>query len=161
MFCMLLRKHFSAGKLINIRQDRLERILYFDFESMNEIGDMVELTLAVEIMGRHSNLIIINSDGKVIDSIKRVGEDMSSVRLVLPGLTYSLPPKEEKLSLLEFSRENFFKALNSYKNLELSKAIMKTLEGISPVVAREAAFFTGRGKEIIAGDLTEDLSDRL
>lgn len=161
MFCMLLRKHLGTGRLIDIRQDGLERILYFDFESMNEMGDMAKLTLAVEIMGRHSNLIIINSDGKVIDSIKRVGEDMSSVRLVLPGITYSLPPRDKKLSLLDFLREEFFGSLSNFEKLELSKGIMKVLEGISPVFAREAAFFTGRGKEVFIEEMSEDLKDRL
>ena len=70
MFCMLLRKHLGNGRLLDIRQDGLERILYFDFEAMNELGDMVKVTLAVEIMGRCSNLVIINADGKIIDSIK-------------------------------------------------------------------------------------------
>ncbi len=161
MFCMLLRKHLGSGRLIDIRQDGLERILYFDFESVNEMGDMAKLTLAIEIMGRHSNLILINSDGKVIDSIKRVGEDMSSVRLVLPGITYSLPPREEKISLLDFSRDNFLQKLSCFEKLELSKGIMKVLEGISPVFAREAVFFAGKGKEIIVGEISDDEKDRL
>lgn len=161
MFCMLLRKHLSSGRLLDIRQDGLERILYFDFDSMNEMGDMCRLTLACEIMGRHSNLILINSDGKVIDSIKRVSEDMSSVRLVLPGITYSLPPRDKKLSLLDFSAEEFYKELYLFKNLEISKAIMKVLEGISPVFAREAAFYSARGREITVENLDEDTKNRL
>lgn len=161
MFCMLLRKHLGAGRLIDIRQDGLERILYFDFESVNEMGDLVKLTLAIEIMGRHSNLILINADGKVIDSIKRVGEDMSSVRLVLPGITYSLPPRDEKISLLDFSRDSFLQKLFEFEKLELSKGIMKVLEGISPVFAREAAFFAGKGKDFVVGEITDDEKDRL
>ncbi len=161
MFCMLMRKHLSSGRLIDIRQDGLERILYFDFESVNEMGDMAKLTLAIEIMGRHSNLILINSEGKVIDSIKRVGEDMSSVRLVLPGITYSLPPREEKISLLDFSRDSFLQKLSCFEKLELSKGIMKVLEGISPVFAREAVFFAGKGRDIIVGEITDDEKDRL
>lgn len=161
MFCMLLRKHLCSGRLTEISQDGLERILYFNFDSVNEMGDMTKLTLAVEIMGRHSNLILINSEGKVIDSIKRVGEDMSSVRLVLPGITYALPPRDNRLSLLSFSSEIFVLELTKLPNLELSKAIMKILEGISPIFAREAAFFTARGKEISVSDLSENHKDRL
>jgi len=161
MFCMLLRKHLSSGRLQKIRQDGLERILYFDFDSMNEMGDMCRLTLACEIMGRHSNLILINSDGKVIDSIKRVGEDMSSVRLVLPGITYSLPPKEKKLSILEICVDDFFNELFKFKAMEISKAIMKVLEGISPVFAREIAFFATRGKEVLVENIDENIKDRL
>ena len=95
MFCMLMRKHLSSGKLVDIRQDGFERILYFDFEATDELGDRVTLTLAAEIMGRCSNIILIGKEGRVIDSIKRVTDDMSSVRRILPGITYSLPPKEK------------------------------------------------------------------
>ena len=161
MFCMLLRKQLGAGRLMNIRQDGLERILYFDFESTNEIGDSVSLTLAIEIMGRHSNLILINSQGKVIDSIKRVGEDMSSVRLVLPGITYSLPPKDDRQSIIDFNIENYLSKIKTFENLELSKAIMKTLEGISPIFAREIAFYSTKGIDTKVCDLTLDNYDRM
>ena len=80
MFCMLMRKHLGNGRLTGIRQDGLERILYFDFEAMNELGDMVTVTLAAEIMGRCSNIVMINADGKIIDSIKRVDLEMSRER---------------------------------------------------------------------------------
>ena len=96
MFCMLLRKRLGSGKLTDIRQDGLERILFLDFECVNELGDMVTVTLACEIMGRCSNLIII-CDGKVVDSIKRVDEDMSRERLVLPGMKYTMPPRDDRL----------------------------------------------------------------
>lgn len=161
MFCMLLRKHLSSGRLIDIRQDGLERILYLDFDSANEMGDICRLTIACEIMGRHSNLILINSDGKVIDSIKRVGEDMSSVRLVLPGITYSLPPKDKKLSLIDFSAETFMAEITKYSEFELAKAIMKVLEGISPVFAREAAFFATKGTDVTVENMTDNIKDRL
>ena len=85
MFCMLLRKHLGSGRLTAVRQDGLERILFLDFECVNELGDVVTVTLACEIMGRCSNLIVIGSDGRVIDSIKRVDEEMSRQRMVLPG----------------------------------------------------------------------------
>lgn len=161
MFCMLLRKKLGTGRLMAIRQDGLERILYFDFEASNEIGDTVKLTLAIEIMGRHSNLILINSDNKIIDSIKRVGEDMSSVRLVLPGMSYTLPPKEKKLNILSLDYDEFKSAVKERDTLELSKGIMKVLEGISPVFAREAAFYTTKAIEKKISELTDDEFDRL
>ncbi|MGN0594433.1 MAG: NFACT family protein [Hominimerdicola sp.] len=161
MFCMFLRKHLSSGKLCDIRQDGFERILYFDFDASNEMGDIVRLTLAMEIMGRRSNLILINSDGKIVDSIKRVGQDMSSVRMVLPGMTYTLPPKEERLNFFECSKEDFSDKLNEFKALGLSKALMKVFEGISPVFAREAEFFTFHGREKAVEDMSEDDLDRL
>lgn len=161
MFCMLLRKHLSSGKLTNIRQDGAERILYFDFDATNEMGDPVKLCLAVEIMGRHSNLMLINSDGRIIDAIKRVGQDVSSVRPILPNIQYTLPPKEEKLNLFELSREALEEKLSAYSNQKLDKALMKTIEGISPVFARECEFFALRGEDATVCELSEDAFDRL
>ena len=100
MFCMLLRKHLGSGRLTGIRQDGLERILFLDFECVNELGDVVTVTLACEIMGRCSNLIVIDSGGRVIDSIKRVDSEMSRERMVLPGMEYSLPPRDDRLNFL-------------------------------------------------------------
>ena len=95
MFCMLLRKHLGGGKLKAIRQDGLERILMFDFECINELGDMVIITLVAEIMGKYSNLIVLNQDGRIIDSIKRVDGEMSRERMVLPGMKYCFPHRDQ------------------------------------------------------------------
>lgn len=160
MFCMLMRKHLSGGKLISIRQDGFERILYFDFDSANEMGDICRFTLAVEIMGRRSNLILINSDGKIVDSIKRVGHDMSSVRMVLPGITYTVPPKDKRLSIFEFTKDEFKACLDENSKQMFSKALTKIFEGISPVFSREVEFFALRGEEKICSELTEDEIDR-
>ena len=161
MFCMLMRKQLSSGKLIDIRQDGLERILYFDFDSANEMGEICRLTLAIEIMGRHSNLILINAAGRIVDSIKRVGQDMSQVRLVLPGMEYTLPPREQRLSLIDDSPEDIAAKVREHGNEKLPKALMAVLEGISPVFAREAEFFAGRGRELAVRDMTDDEFDRL
>lgn len=161
MFCMLMRKHLAGGRLVSIRQDGFERILFFDFEATNEMGDRVKLTLAAEIMGRRSNLILYREDGRIIDSIKRVGQEMSSVRMVLPGAEYTLPPREERLNLLDCTKEELLAKIAENPTAELSKAIMKTLEGISPVFAREAVFFAARGAEITAQQLSGDTADRL
>lgn len=161
MFCMFMRKHLSSGKLINIRQDGFERILYFDFDSANEMGDICRFTLAMEIMGRHSNLILINSENKIVDSIKRVGQDMSAVRIVLPGITYTLPPRDNRMSLLDDESREICEAVKSYPQQSLPKALMKTIEGISPVFAREAEFYAAKGSEIIVENMTEEHFDRL
>lgn len=161
MFCMFMRKHLMSGKLIDIRQDGFERILYFDFDSANEMGDICRLTLAIEIMGRHSNLILINSEGRIIDSIKRVGQDMSAVRMVLPGMEYTLPPREARLSLLDDKPEDICAEVKKYPKLIISKALMKSLEGISPVFAREAEFYAARGKEPAVEQADGDVFDRL
>lgn len=161
MFCMLMRKHLSSGKLIDIRQDGFERILYFDFDSANEMGDICRFTLAIEIMGRHSNLILINSENKIVDSIKRVGQDMSSVRMILPGMTYTLPPKERRLSLIDNESSEICSGVKEYPKYTLPKALMKVIEGISPVFAREAEFYTVKGEELVVENMTDEHFDRL
>lgn len=164
MFCMLLRKHLSNAKLLSISQDGQERILTFELLSANELGDMVNFTLAVEIMGRHSNLILINSEGKIIDSIKRVGQDLSSVRLVLPGMRYEAPPKVKKLSLFSFTEDSELDTLIenlSEKTLPLSKGLMAEIEGISPVFAREAEFYSAKGNDAFCNELSDECITRL
>ncbi|MBO5103870.1 MAG: NFACT family protein [Ruminococcus sp.] len=159
MFCMLLRKRLGNGKLIDIRQDGLERILFLDFECVNELGDVVVITLACEIMGRCSNLIII-SDGKIVDSIKRVDSDMSRERMVLPSMTYTLPPKSDRLNFLDAEPEQIIMKLRENGSAELSKALIRAFEGISPVLAREWTFFAGRGIHL-DGNVDGDSLDRL
>lgn len=161
MFCMLLRKHFGNGRLLDIRQDGLERILYFDFEAMNELGDMVKVTLAAEIMGRCSNIIIINADGKIIDSIKRVDPEMSGERPVLPGMTYSLPPKTERLDFRRCTKDKLLSALESQPDGDLAKVLVKTFEGVSPIVAREWVFNAADGEQIRKSELNENILEKL
>ena len=161
MFCMLLRKRLGSGKLINVRQDGLERILFLDFECVNELGDIVTVTLACEIMGRCSNLIIIDHDGRVIDSIKRVDEEMSRERMVLPGMRYALPPRDDRLNFLTAEPEEITARLREVPPAELSKALIRVFEGISPVLAREWTFFAGRGIELRSDTLEGDYLDRL
>ena len=161
MFCMLLRKHLGSGKLIAVRQDGLERILFLDFECVNELGDVVTVTLACEIMGRCSNLIIINQEGNVIDSIKRVDEEMSRERMVLPGMKYSLPPRSERLNFLSTEREEIVNALKNTNSGELSKVFIRVFEGISPILAREWSFYAGKGEYITSEEITDEQIDRL
>lgn len=161
MFCMLLRKRLGSGKLIDIRQDGLERILFLDFECVNELGDIVTVTLACEIMGRCSNLIIISHEGKVIDSIKRVDEEMSRERMVLPGMRYTLPPRDDRLNFLTAEPEEIVSRLRSTDPKELLKALIRIFEGISPILAREWTFFAGRGAHLESDTIDGDQLDRL
>ena len=161
MFCMLLRKKLGSGKLTDIRQDGLERILFLDFECVNELGDIVTVTLACEIMGRCSNLVIVSQDGRVIDSIKRVDEEMSRERLVLPGMKYTLPPRDDRLDFLTAVPDEIVERLRSTEPKELSKALIRIFEGISPVLAREWAFFAGRGAHLESDTVGGDQLDRL
>lgn len=148
MFCMLLRKHISGGKLEAIEQDGLERILRLKLRCNNELGDSVILTLVIEIMGRCSNIILVNENGRIIDSIRRVDEDISRVRLVLPAMEYQAPPREARICLLTASPAGIRDALISASAAPLSKALIRLFEGISPIVAREWEFYAGRGETL-------------
>lgn len=161
MFCMLLRKHLGNARLLDIRQDGLERAIYFDFEAMNELGDIVRVTLAAEIMGRCSNIIVINGEGKVIDSIKRVDTEMSRERPILPGITYTLPPKKSRLDFRSCSREDISSALDSQPDGDLAKSLIGVFEGLSPIVAREWVFYAAKGDSPLKSALTPDMLDRL
>ena len=160
MFCMLLRKHLSSGKVVEIAQDGFERILNIVFEATDEFGDKVTLTLACEIMGRCSNIVLVSQSGRVVDSIKRVTNDMSSVRVILPGTPYSLPPKVPKMSIFGFDETEFKKELTS-QNADTAKALVRIFEGISPILAREAQNYACRGEEKPTLELTADEQDRL
>ena len=161
MFCMLLRKRLGGGRLVAIRQDGLERILFLDFECVNELGDTVTITLACEIMGRCSNLVVINFDGRVIDSIKRVDSEMSRERPVLPGMKYTMPPRSSRLDLRTATDEEMTAAVRGADSAELSKVLIRSFEGISPVLAREWTFFAGRGAHIRSDEITDDQLVRL
>lgn len=161
MFCMLLRKHLGNGRLLDIRQDGLERILYFDFEAMNELGDMVKITLAAEIMGRCSNLVIINSDGKIIDSIKRVDAEMSRERMVLPAMTYTCPPRDDRLDFRKCSLEDILAAAENLPDGDLAKSLLKIFEGLSPIVAREWVYYAAEDSDAVKSDLRDGLAERL
>lgn len=138
MFCMLLRKWVSNAKLVAIRQPGFERVLFFDFETTNDLGDTVIVTLAAELMGRYSNVILIGSDGRIIDSIRRVGADRSSLRQILPGLRYENPPPQERIDLLTDGVEVVIAALKeSPRDIDLAKLLQETLSGASPLLARE------------------------
>lgn len=118
MLCMLLRKRLAGARLREIRQPELERILFLDFEGKNELGDTVMMTLAVEIMAQYSNVIFIDGDGMIIDALKRVDPTMSSKRLVLPNVRYELPPKQNKLNMLEVSAEEILSAIKAYPKMQ-------------------------------------------
>lgn len=161
MLCMLLRKKLQGAKLIDIAQPDLERALMLKFDSVNELGDHVELTLAVEIMGRYSNIILVDENGKIIDALKRVDAEMSSERLVLPGLLYRLPPPQDKLSMLECDDTDIMEKIDALpKDMELSKALLSVLQGVSPIVAREVEHNVGRGNEVLIRCMDEAVRDR-
>ncbi|MBP1537644.1 MAG: NFACT family protein [Ruminococcus sp.] len=160
MLCMLLRKHLSSGRLIDIRQDGFERILFLDFESTDELGDRASLTLVVEIMGRCSNVILVSGEGRIIDSIHRVNPD-GSARPVLPGMKYEAPPREQRLNIFAAPREELEHKLKEFPKAELSKTLLKVCEGISPIFARECADIALHGGDAPIEDMKSDDFDRL
>lgn len=161
MFCMLLRKHLGGAKLAAVRQIGLDRILHLDFETTNELGDPVSVTLALEIMGRHSNIILIGQGGRILDAIRRVDMEMSQVRQVLPGITYVLPPAQDKLNLYEAEAGQVAERLRSGRDVELSKALMDALMGVSPLLCREIAHYAARGAEHTVSALSGEHWERL
>ena len=161
MFCMLLRKRIAGGRLAAIRQPGLERALYFDLDCVDELGDIVRLTLAVEIMGRHSNIILIEN-GRVVDAIKRVDMEMSSVRPVLPGLPYSPPPAAAgRLDLSAVEPADFLAAMEQGPDYPLSKALLNTAHGLSPLICREVSHLAARGRDPLVSDWTTEERERL
>lgn len=135
-FCMLLRKHINGGRIVGIRQPGLERIIHLDIEHLNELGDLCQKTLTVEIMGKHSNIIFCKEDQTIIDSIKHVSLQVSSVREVLPGRMYFIPDTMKKTDPLQISPELFAKQILE-KPVPLAKAIYSSFTGISPLIAEE------------------------
>ena len=153
-FCMLLRKHIENGKLVGISQPGLERIIRFDIEHLDELGDLRRKTLVVEIMGKHSNIIFCDENNRIIDSIKHVSLQMSSVREVLPGRTYFIPVTQEKADPLELTLESFTTLVGT-KSTKLAKAIYTSYTGISPVAANEVVFRSGLNSEMSGNALSE------
>lgn len=154
-FCMVLRKHIANGKILRVYQPGLERIIHFEVEHLNELGDLCKKTLIVELMGKHSNIIFCNEDGIIIDSIKRISSATSSVREVLPNREYFIPTTQgEKANPLEISREEIAAILKD-KPLPLSKAIYTSFTGISPLIANEIVYRAGFDGDASVASLTE------
>ncbi len=155
MFCMLLRKHLSGGKILYVRQDEMERIVRIGVESYDEMGVLSEKVLIVEIMGKHSNIILINNEDKIIDAIIHVDISVSSVRQILPGLTYSLPPSQNKANPLLATKDGIKKTIKN-DEAPVWKLLMDAYQGISPLVAREAVYRAVGHGELAANEMRPD-----
>lgn len=138
-FCMLLRKHIGSARITDITQPGMERVVQFHLEHLNELGDACHKILIMELMGKHSNLIFCDDKGMILDSIKHVSSNMSSVREVLPGREYFIPKTQDKLDPLSITEEEFISII-CQKPLPAAKAIYSSLTGISPVMAQEVCF---------------------
>lgn len=136
-FCMLLRKYLSGARFVSSRHIEGERIMILSFTATSEMGDPVSIDVAVELMGRYANIVLISQQGKIIDAMKRVDADASSVRQLLPGLMYQLPPNRENPKLVQESQQVLEKVFAFHGTI--SQAFMKSCQGIGPVIAREIA----------------------
>ena len=138
-FCMLLRKHIGSARISSIRQPGLERVVEFELEHRNEMGDPCRKFLIAELMGKHSNIIFCDENRMILDSIKHVSSHMSSVREVLPGRDYFLPHTQEKFDPLTITETEFIRTICT-KPCNISKAIYSTLTGLSPLIAEEICY---------------------
>ncbi len=137
-FCMLMRKHLTGGRLLDVRMEPGDRIVYFDFQCTNEMGDLVVNTLCAELMGRYSNLVLVQA-GRIIDALKRVDFEDSEIRQLLPGLGYTVPPKPARPDFFAVSAASLVAAACE-KPLPVAEALGKAVAGVGPVICREAAW---------------------
>ena len=141
-FCMLLRKHIGSGRILRIWQPGMERILNMEIEHLNELGDICRKLLIIELMGKHSNIIFCQEDGMILDSIKHVSAQVSSVREVLPGRMYFIPETQHKYDPQTITEEEFFDFVCT-KPMAAAKAIYTSLTGFSPLMAEEVCCRAG------------------
>ena len=157
-FCMLLRKHMQSARIRAVCQVESERIVEIDTDAVNELGFAVNHRLTVEIMGKHSNIILIDiNTGKIIDAVKRLSLDVNRYRQILPGALYVSPPSHGKIPYFDLSRERFREVMLPSKGLNLDKALVSTIQGISPVFASELLYRA----DIYGSDPDESHIDRL
>lgn len=156
MFTMIMRKHLNSSFIKDISQDELDRTVFIDFLGKDDLGLESEKRLIIEIMGRHSNIILIEkSDNMIIDSIFRIPEHISRVRQILPGLKYISPPSQDKINPLNLNRDEFIKLLNKEDN-ELYRFLYQNYMGLSPLIAREICHKANIDESTITSDLNEE-----
>ena len=139
-FCMLLRKQLLGGRVLSVKQIAGDRVVHIDMDVVDELGDHVLRRLILEIMGRHSNLILVDGNGKILEAARHVSPDMSRVRLVQPGLAYEAPPAQDKLSPEACTAEALCDRLTATGDVPLHKVLGQCVAGLSGVAAKELAF---------------------
>lgn len=153
-FCMLLRKHIGTGRIIEVSQPGLERIIQLKIEHLDEMGDLCRKLVIVELMGKHSNIIFCKEDGTILDSIKHISAQVSSVREVLPGRPYFIPQTVEKADPLSIT-ENEFTDLIHGTPAPVQKALYLKLTGISPIIGEELCHLASIDPDHSANELSE------
>lgn len=144
MFCMLARKIFSSARLISVEQKGLERVIEFTFDTADEMGDRISPKIICELIGNCSNIVLVGSDGKIYDAVHRSNLENAD-RIIWSGAVYRYPESQNKLNILNSDINTAADKVLSHKTEMLSSALLKTLEGASPLVCRElaSAFFSG------------------
>jgi predicted ribosome quality control (RQC) complex YloA/Tae2 family protein len=153
-FCMLLRKHIGNGRILKVSQPGLERILCMEIEHLDELGDKRVKKLIIEIMGKHSNIIFCNEDGMILDSIKHISAQVSSVREVLPGRTYFIPQTTEKKDPLTITQEEFLEVIRNTP-APIQKALYLKLTGFSPIMGHELCHLASIDGDHSANEMTD------
>ena len=154
MFCMLLRKHLQGARILELNQLPLERILDFNLETLDELGDRVERRLVLEAMGRSANLLLLDGEGRIVDCTRRVDGDIArGQRQLLPGLFYRQPPTVDKLNPFTLEPEELRLVLANPLGKAWDKLLLDSFTGLSPLVARELAFRAGDDSEKLAAEL--------
>lgn len=138
-FCMVLRKNLEGGRIAAVRQHELDRIIFIDVDSIGAGGKIQTFTLAAELIGKYSNLILIH-DGQIVDALKKIGTNSSRVRTVLPNQIYQLPPAQDKLDIFSCDVEEILARIKADESARLDKAIMNSCQGFGPQSAKEVAF---------------------
>ena len=156
-FCMLLRKHIGNGRITDIRQHGFDRIVEISLEHLDDMGDLCTKKLIIEIMGKHSNIIFVDSDGIIVDSIKHISHMVSSVREVLPGRDYVYPASGDKVNPLDVD-VNYFMNHIMTKPESVAKAIYTSMVGISPVAANEICYRAGIDGDMSTSGIGGDLN---
>ncbi len=159
-FCMLLRKHIQNGRITQIAQPGLERMIRIKIEHLNELGDLCSKNLIIEIMGKHSNIIFTDGKDMIVDSIKHISGMVSSVREVLPGRSYFLPQTQKKQDPFDTQKEEFCQNILS-ANQPVYKTLYHTYTGFSPVFAQELCFRAGLDGDFPAASLSRDDAEKL
>lgn len=162
MFCMLLRKYFAGGRILEIVQPAMERVLDFRFETLNELGDRVERRLVLEAIGRKANLIMLDGTGRITDCLRRVDADLSAQRPLMPGMFYQPPAPTGKLDFTAMSPEERERLIDAQapQGEGQDKWLLDTFSGLSPLIARELAFQGGGSRAGLARRL-EELAERV
>lgn len=153
-FCMLLRKHIGSAKILEVSQPGFERIIELKLEHLDELGDVCRKRLIIELMGKHSNIIFCKEDGTILDSIKHISAQVSSVREVLPGREYFIPRTANKANPLTVTEEEFGAAIRQAP-MPLSKALYQTMTGISPIIGEEICHLASIDGDISANALSD------